>query len=122
MRAREFISESNRGQPEESFSRANPGAVSPRGTDNPYSSRFYDFYRQSILTGMDPDELEAMDTNSWAGNRPVYHHYTPEERDKHERVMKKLGHKPEVHAESGSKETDDINKVSPHTAYKGYPR
>jgi len=122
MRAREFISEGNRGQPEESFSRANPGAVSPRGMDNPYTSRFYDFYRQSILTGMDPDDLEEMDTQSWASNRPVYHHYTPEERDKHERVMKKLGHKVERHTDSGSNEMIDINKMSSLKAFKGYPR
>jgi hypothetical protein len=122
MRAQEFITESNRGKPEESFSKANPGAISPNGTDNSYVSRSYDMYRMSMLTGMHPDDIEAMDTDNWAGNRPVYHFYTDEEKQKHERAMKKLGHKSETHAASGSREMDDVQKVSPHTPFKGYKR
>ena len=102
MRAQEFITEGHRGKPEESFSRANPGAISPNGTDNSYASRSYDMYRMSMLTGMHPDDLDEMDANNWAGNRPVYHFYTDEEKQKHERAMKKLGHRPETHAEHGS--------------------
>lgn len=122
MRAHEFIAEGKRGKPEKSFSKANPGAISPSSTDNSYVSRSYDMYRMSMLTGMHPDDIELMDSDTWIGNRPIYHFYTDEEKKKHERAMKKMGHRSETHAESGSREMDDVQTVSPNVPFKGYKR
>jgi hypothetical protein len=120
MRAREFISEAARGNPDEHFLHANPGTLSPKDMEDLYRSRSYDEYRISMLTGMDPTELEKMDTNSWVGNKPLYTTYTPEEHDKVLRAMKKMGHKAEHHAYVGSREHPEIYKKSPVTSFKGY--
>jgi len=120
MRAREFIIESLRGKPDAHFLHANPGMIAPKNMENLYRSRSYDEYRIGMLTGMEPEDLEKMDTDSWAGNKPLYTAYTPEEHDKILRAMKKMGHTAEHHAYVGSKEHPEIYKTSPVTSFKGY--
>lgn len=126
MRAREFINESDglrgksRAAPNHEFEKAHPGIVAPAGRGDLYIGRYYDFYRVSQLTGMDPEDLKNLDEISFFGNLPVYSSYSDADREKLIRVMKKLGMKPEQYIGPGSEEMDDTNCTSPVKAFKGF--
>ena len=120
MRAREFVLEARRSTVPDHFRHASPGALGPAGRDSLYTSRSNDFYRMSVLAGMDPEDLEKMDTHSWIDNRPMYNAYTDHDHDKIQRAMKKMGHRPISHAPQGSREMPDVSKISPIRAFRGY--
>lgn len=127
MRAKEFINEdktglrgNNRGEPNHEFERAHPSLIAPDGRGDMYIGRYYDFYRIAQLTGMDPEELQKMDTVAFFGNLPAYSGYTDADRDKLFRVMKKLGMKPKDYISTGSMEPDDVNKQSLVKPFKGF--
>lgn len=129
MRAKEFISEqktglrgNNRSEANHEFERAHPSMVAPDGRGDMYIGRYYDFYRVAQLTGMEPEELEKMDTVSFFGNLPAFSGYTDVDREKLFRVMKKLGMKPKDYISHGSMETDGTNIQSPVSSFKGYSR
>lgn len=127
MRAREFIRESkkglrgnNRSDANHEFASAHPSIVAPDGRGDLYIGRYYDFYRVSQLTGMDPEELDKMDLISFFGNLPAFSGYTDADREKLFRVMKKLGMKPKDYIPTGSTETNGTNTVSPVKSFKGF--
>lgn len=127
MRAKEFIEESNKGlrgnnraSPNHEFASAHPSVIAPHGRGDLYIGRYYDFYRVSQLTGMDPEDLDKMDLISFFGNLPVFSGYSEPDREKLFRVMKKLGMKPKDYIPTGSYETDGTNKTSPLKSFKGY--
>lgn len=129
MRAKEFVTESqkglrgnNRAHANHEFETAHPSIVAPHGRGDLYIGRYYDFYRVAQLTGMDPDELDKMDLISFFGNLPVFSGYTESDREKLFRVMKKLGMKPKDYIPNGSTETDDTHVTSPVKAFKGYKK
>jgi hypothetical protein len=122
MRAREFVSEARRGKLDHSFQHTSPGTMVPKNHDHLYTSRSYDAYRVGVLTGMHEDDLNEMDADSWIGNMPMYNTYTPEEHDKVQRALKKLGQTAEHHAYQGSQEPPDTHKTSPVSGFKGYPK
>jgi len=112
MRAKEFISEETRTDPGEHHSAASTGAIGPKGMDNLYVGRFYDFYRMSVLTGLSPEDLEKTDVASYIGNRPMYNGYSDADHDKTIAVLKKMGQTPEEYLPCGSQEEDNIHKTS----------
>lgn len=127
MRASEFITEgkkglrgNNRSDANHEFATAHPSIVAPDGRGDLYIGRYYDFYRVSQLTGMDPDELDQMDLISFFGNLPAFSGYSDADREKLFRVMKKLGMKPKDYIPTGSTETDGTHTVSPVKGFKGY--
>ena len=128
MRAKEFITEINgfrgkaRADAQDEFKTAHPGLVSPAGRGDMYIGRYYDFYRIASLIGMDPDELDKIDSVSFFGNLPVYSAYTEEDREKLKKVMKKLGMKPQELFTDGKWEMEEVNKKSPINSFKGYAK
>lgn len=129
MRAHEFITEAaklkgyrgaSRGEPSKEFASAHPSIIAPHGRGDLYIGRYYDFYKVSLLSGMDPDKLDKMDLISFFGNLPVFSGYSEVEREKLFRVMKKLGLKPKDYIDKGSTELDDTNVKSPVTGFKGF--
>jgi hypothetical protein len=126
MRAREFVSEGktrgHRAQANHEFDMANPGMIGPGGNGDTYWGRYYDFYRVSTLAGMDPDDLDDIDTISFFGNLPAFCAYTEADRQKLKKIMKKLGMKPRETVGAGSCETNGTNSVSPVKPFRGYPR
>lgn len=132
MRAKEFIAEGSkkikgvrgggRADPESSFMAAHPGMIAPAGRGDMYVGRYYDFYRVASLAGMDPDELDRTEDINFFGNLPVFSAYTPEEREKLVRVMKKLNMDPKDWIPGGSVEDSDTQVQSPVQAFKGYKR
>ena len=128
MRAKEFVTENkglrgkSRADAHDEFKAAHPGLVSPAGRGDLYIGRYYDFYRIASLIGMDPDELDNVDSISFFGNMPVYSAYTEHDREKLKRVMKKLGMKPQEFFTTGKWEMDHINKTSPLKSFKGYKK
>lgn len=127
MRASEFVTEDKkglrgggRGDPDSSFSAAHPSIIAPAGRGDLYIGRYYDFYRVSSLTGMDPDELEQSDDIGFFGNLPVFSAYTDADRDKLQRALKKLKMDPKDWIPKGSKERDDTHAQSPVKPFKGY--
>lgn len=129
MRAKEFVSEAkkglrgnNRAEANSEFSAAHPSVVAPHGRGDLYIGRYYDFYRVSQLTGMDPEDLKNMDLISFFGNLPVFSGYTDADREKLFNVMKKLGMKPKDYIPNGSTELDDTNVSSPVKGFKGYKK
>jgi hypothetical protein len=125
MRAREFITEGDRGSrsaPSHEFERAHPGLVMPGGKGDLYWGRYYDHYRVSSLAGMHPDDIEAVDEIGFFGNLPVFSAYTDYDRKKLKAIMKKLKMKPTEDISNGSRETDDTNTASPVKSFKGYGR
>jgi hypothetical protein len=124
MRAREFIREGRgrRAPANHEFDMAHPGMIGPGGQGDIYSGRYYDFYRVATLAGMDPDDLDEIDTISFFGNQPSFSTYTEAERDKLRRVLKKVGLKPRETVGPGSLEVRDTNTQSPVRAFPGYPR
>lgn len=128
MRAKEFITESNglrgkgRADANHEFKAAHPGLVSPAGRGDLYIGRYYDFYRIASLIGMDPDDLDNVDSISFFGNLPVYSAYTEHDKEKLKRVMKKLGMKPQEFFTTGKSEVDEVNAVSPLKSFKGYKK
>jgi hypothetical protein len=113
MRAKEFIREEKRTPPGDHHASASVGALGPKGVDNLYVSRAYDFYRMSILTGLSPEDLEKTDVASFIGNRPMYTPYSDADHEKTLAVMKKLGHTPEEYLPVGSHEEESIQIKSP---------
>lgn len=124
MRAREFVSEGRgrRAPAQHEFDMAHPGMIGPSGSGDTYSGRYYDFYRVATLAGMDPDDLDGMDTISFFGNLPAFSTYTEAERDKLRRVLQKIGLKPRDTVGPGSLEPNGINTKSPVKSFRGYPR
>lgn len=129
MRAKEFISEqkkglrgNNRSDANHEFERAHPSMIEPDGRGDMYIGRYYDFYRVSQLAGMDPEDLNEIDTVSFFGNLPAFSGYSEADREKLLRVMKKLGMKPKDYISKGSMETDGTNIQSPVKGFKGYQR
>lgn len=129
MRAHEFITEGKpglrgggRADADDSFMASHPGMVAPQGRGDMYIGRYYDFYRVASLVGMDPDELNKAEDINFFGNLPVFSAYTPAERDKLVRAMKKLGMDPKDWIHGGSVEKGDTHTASPVTAFKGYKR
>ena len=126
MRACEFITEgrrpAQRAEANHDFDMAHPGMVGPGGAGDTYWGRYYDFYRVSTLAGMDPEELDKIDTLSFFGNLPAFSAYTDPEREKLMAIMKKLGMKPKEVIEKGSHESNGTNSISPVKSFKGYPR
>lgn len=130
MRAKEFITETkkglrgnNRGEAEHSFAQAHPSIIAPDGRGDMYIGRYYDFYRVSLLAGMDPEDLKKMDVISFFGNLPTFSGYTEADREKLFRVMKKLGMKPKDYIGGyGSEETLDTHVQSPIKGFKGYAK
>lgn len=129
MRAKEFVNESikglrgnNRAEANTEFSAAHPSVIAPHGRGDLYIGRYYDFYRVSQLTGMDPEDLNKMDLISFFGNLPVFSGYTDADREKLFNVMKKLGMKPTDYIPNGSSELNDTNTSSPLKGFRGYKR
>lgn len=128
MRAREFINEAtglrgkSRSDAHHEFERAHPGMITPSGRGDMYIGRYYDFYRVSSLAGMDPDELDKVDSINFFGNMPAFSAYTDYDREKLKKIMKKLGMRPKEAISNGSHEPDDINATSPMKAFRGYGR
>jgi len=128
MRAKEFIKEGKglrgkgRADASKEFQAAHPGLVSPAGRGDLYIGRYYDFYRIASLIGMDPDDLDNVDTISFFGNLPVYSAYTEHDREKLKKVMKKLGMKPQEFFTTGKWELEDTHVKSPLNAFKGYKK
>ncbi len=124
MRAREFVSEGrgHRARARHEFEMAHPGMIGPGGNGDTYWGRYYDFYRVATLAGMDPDELDKIDTISFFGNLPAFSAYTDADRDKLKKILKKLGLKPRETVGNGSLETNGTNTVSPVKPFRGYPR
>lgn len=130
MRAKEFIREGSkkglrggvRADAEQSFMSAHPGLIAPAGRGDMYIGRYYDFYRVASLAGVDPADLKGTEDINFFGNLPVFSAYTPEEREKLVRVMKKLGMDPKDWIPSGSVENGDVHVKSPVSAFKGYKR
>lgn len=128
MRAKEFIYEQKglrgggRGEADSSFSTSHPNLVAPAGRGDLYIGRYYDFYRVASLVGMDTDELDKVEDINFFGNLPVFSAYTPQEREKLVRVMKKLKMNPRDWIPSGSHELSDTHAVSPISAFQGYKR
>jgi hypothetical protein len=129
MRAHEFITEGKTGlrgggraDADDSFMASHPGMIAPAGRGDLYIGRYYDFYRVASLAGMDPDELDKVDDINFFGNLPVFSAYTPEDREKLVRAMKKLGMDPKDWIPGGSVEKSDTHAVSPVSAFKGYPK
>lgn len=128
MRAKEFIGEGmdrslpGRGDPDHRFSAAHPGLVEPKGRDDLYVGRYYDFYKIASLAGMDPKDLEKTDALTYLGNIPMFSAYTEVERDKLVRAFNKLGLKADDWIPRGSAEVADTHVKSPVTAFKGYKR
>lgn len=124
MRAREFVSEGRgrRAEASHEFDMAHPGMIGPGGGGDVYWGRYYDFYRVATLAGMDPQELDQVDTVSFFGNLPAFSAYTPADREKLLRVLKKVGLKPRETVGPGSLEVDTTNKTSPVKSFRGYPR
>ena len=96
--------------------------IGPGGNGDTYWGRYYDFYRVATLAGMDPDELDKIDTISFFGNLPAFSAYTEPDRIKLKKILQKLGMKPKETIGNGSYETDDTNAVSPVQPFRGYPR
>lgn len=124
MRAREFVSEGrgHRAKASQEFEMAHPGMIGPGGNGDTYWGRYYDFYRVATLAGMDPDELDKIDTISFFGNLPAFSAYTDADRDKLKKILKKLGLKPRETVGDGSLEINGTNTVSPVKPFRGYPR
>lgn len=101
---------------------AHPGMIGPGGNGDTYWGRYYDFYRVSTLAGMDPEELDKIDTLSFFGNLPAFSAYTEPDRQKLIAIMKKLGMQPEEVIGKGSYESTETNAVSPVKPFKGYTR
>lgn len=126
MRAREFVTEAKRnGQratANQEFEMAHPGMIGPGGNGDTYWGRYYDFYRVATLAGMDPEELDKVDTISFFGNLPAFSAYTEADREKLKAILKKLGMKPQETIGPGSLETNGTNSQSPVKPFRGYPR
>lgn len=126
MRAHEFIAEGKRSvqraEANHEFEMAHPGMIGPGGNGDTYWGRYYDFYRVSTLAGMDPEELDKIDTLSFFGNLPAFSAYTEPDRQKLIAIMKKLGMQPEEVIGKGSYESTETNAVSPVKPFKGYTR
>lgn len=126
MRAREFVTEgkraTQRAEARHEFEMAHPGMIGPGGSGDTYWGRYYDFYRVATLAGMDPEDLDKVDTISFFGNLPAFSAYTEADRVKLKAIMKKLGMKPRETIGPGSLESSNTNTVSPVNGFKGYPR
>ena len=124
MRAREFIQEGrgSRAPAQHEFDMAHPGMIGPGGGGDVYWGRYYDFYRVATLAGMDPEELDQVDTVNFFGNLPAFSAYTDADREKLLRVLKKIGLKPRETVGPGSLEITGTNTKSPVKSFRGYPR
>ena len=126
MRAKEFVTEGKRqGQRADArheFEMAHPGMIGPGGNGDTYWGRYYDFYRVATLAGMDPEELDKVDTISFFGNLPAFSAYTDADRIKLKAILKKLGMKPQETIGPGSLEPNGTNATSPVKPFRGFPR
>ena len=113
MRAKEFISEALL-KAHDSFENACPGMV---GVTN-HNDKDYDHYKLGVFAGMSEEDLANTHSNHDLGNRSTFHAYTPHERDKWHRGMKKMGLNPTDLVSDGSHENDDIHRVSPVARHK----
>jgi len=121
VRAREFITEQSehkvgQGKPNQYFVAASPGAMRIDGLD-----KYYDLYRMSLHMAGSPT-VDTADNESFISNSPVLFGYTDEEDEKIKYAAKRVKGSIKTIAPSGSRETDDVNRISPIKGFKGYPR
>ena len=113
MKASEFITETQRGQPLDAQKKVSPGAAFTLDGVS-------DLYRASMMMSRSPASLDDMDAQSFVTNRPMIITYTDEEQDMVRAAFKKMGIGYSEMLPSNSEEPDGINTVSPHISFKGY--
>lgn len=113
MRAKEFVVETKRGKVLDAQASVSPGACfTPTG--------FLDIYRATHLIARLPALADDIDPYSFITDRPMIVTYTDEEKEMVKQAFKAMGIPYKEHIQTGSKEPDPVNKVSPVKGFKGY--
>jgi len=115
MRAKEFVNETKRGKPLDAVTSTSPGTSFT--TDG-----FLDLYRASQLMARLPSQTDGIDPYSFVTGRPMIVAITDEERKMVKDAFKAMGIDYHEQLNTGSKEPDGVNNVSPTQGFKGYPR
>ncbi len=115
MRASEFITETQRGEPLDAQKKVSPGAAFTL-------DGFQHLYRASAIMARCPDNLDDIDPYSFVTNRPMIITYTDEEKEMVKAEFKKMGINYSEMISSKSEEPDGINTQSPTYSGKVFGR
>ena len=113
MRAKDFITETQRGKPLDAHAKVSPGAAFTL-------DGFGDLYRASAIMARCPADSSDIDPYSYVTNRPMIVTYTDEEKEMVKQAFKRMGINYQEHISSESEEPDAINNKSLVIGFKGY--
>ena len=123
MRAQEFVVEDKVGPVGKRRSAATRGLHKFR--DETFADRIYELNRVMMaVASTDGTFVPDLDGESWAGRHDVAAPYTKQEADMLKQAYKATGswNRDLNHGDMESRELDSVNKQSPVTGFKGYPR
>jgi len=115
MRAKEFVTETKRGEPLDAVAKTSPGTGFTL-------DGYLDLYRASQLMARLPGDVGDIDPYSFVTGRPMIVAFTDEERKMVKDAFKAMGISYQEQLDTGSQEPDGVNTVSPTQGFKGYPR
>ena len=113
MRAKEFVTETQRGKPLDAHAKVSPGAAFT--TDG-----YLDLYRASAIMARYPADTSDIDPYSFVSGLPMIVTYTDEEKEIVKQAFKRMGIPYQEHITSSSQEPDAINTKSLVKGFKGY--
>jgi hypothetical protein len=123
MRAQEFVVEDKVGPVGKRRSAATRGLHKFR--DETFADRIYELNRVMMaVASTDGTFVPDLDGESWAGRHDIAAPYTKQEADMLKQAYKATGswNQDLNHGDMESRELDSVNKQSPVTGFKGYPR
>ena len=123
MRAKEFINESEEGHISKRQQQSTTGLNT--FSDGERWNTDYVAYRLGIAAAStDGDSEPNIDAKSWVGKQKTAHPYTKQEQKMLKKAYKAVGasYKDLNHGDMKSKETDDTNKASPISGFKGFKK
>jgi hypothetical protein len=123
MRAREFITE-RKGKISHRHQQATRGLDLFRDKKRTNSDYVLNRVMMAVAAADGTDSPIEMDQQSWVGTRRSAHPYTEVEQRMLKQAFRAAGaeYKDVNEGDMDSEEMNDINRVSPVKAFKGYPR
>jgi hypothetical protein len=123
LRAQEFVAEAKVGPVGKRRSAATRGLHKFR--DETFADRIYELNRVMMaVASTDGTFVPELDAESWSGRHDIAAPYTKQEAEMLKRAYEVTGswHRDLNHGDMESRELDSVNKQSPVTGFKGYPR
>lgn len=123
MRAREFITE-RKGKISHRHQQATRGLDLFRDKKRTNSDYVLNRVMMAVAMADGSDDPINMDQQSWVGTRQTAHPYTKEEQRMLKQAFRAAGAEYDDvnNGDMDSQEMNDVNRVSPVKAFKGYPR